>query len=361
MTDPSSDQAPAGLVATRAFRFRLVHLIYIMTLLAISLGTFGVEGVGFAIVGAIWAVIFTSPSRPKALLVACIVLFLGWWSIRALLPGASSAGEAARQIQCTNNLKRIALALDAYHAAYGCLPPARIPDENGKPKHSWRMLILPFMGQQAVYDAYDFDEPWDSPKNRRLLRERPDEYACPAHVAHVGRLEREQKDAYTSYVAVVGPSTAWPGSIGRRLRDVTDRTYEAVLIVESATDGIPWMEPRDMTFADALARFTSVDPDAPVGHRNEDYFHSQFRGRMVVMVDASTRFVRAGVPSSVWSQMLTVNDGAILPDTLVPTVDAPRKLRIGNCIRMGMWIALLLLPLPWVWLNPKSAVLSRTM
>ena len=57
-------------------------------------------------------------------------------------------------------------ALQAYHQANGCFPPAYIADKNGKPMHSWRVLILPYLDYDDLYKAYDFSEPWDGPKNK---------------------------------------------------------------------------------------------------------------------------------------------------------------------------------------------------
>jgi hypothetical protein len=55
------------------------------------------------------------------------------------------AHEAARRVQCSNHLRQIGLALHNYHDFYGSLPPAFVADSHGKPIHSWRVLILPFM------------------------------------------------------------------------------------------------------------------------------------------------------------------------------------------------------------------------
>jgi len=83
------------------------------------------------------------------------------------------AGEANRQArgsQCSGHLCQISLALHNYHDVFGCFPPAYIADSRGRPMHSWRVLILPFMEQVALYNAYHFEEPWDGPNNRKLAR-----------------------------------------------------------------------------------------------------------------------------------------------------------------------------------------------
>ena len=49
--------------------------------------------------------------------------------------------------------------MQSYHQKHGCFPPAYIADENGKPKHSWRVLILPFMGYGQLYSQYGSTSP----------------------------------------------------------------------------------------------------------------------------------------------------------------------------------------------------------
>ena len=60
-----------------------------------------------------------------------------------------------------NNLKQIGLAFHNYADAYRSFPPAVIYGPDGKPWHSWRVLLLPFLEQQPLYEQYDFSQPWD--------------------------------------------------------------------------------------------------------------------------------------------------------------------------------------------------------
>src|SRR5262245_19381933 len=87
------------------------------------------------------------------------------------------ANRGARQGDCVMHLKQIALALLNYQDRYGYLPPAIVADANGKPLHSWRVLILPFLGGEDVYAKYDFNEPWNGPNNSRLQAELPEWFA----------------------------------------------------------------------------------------------------------------------------------------------------------------------------------------
>ena len=149
-----------------------------------------------------------------------------------------------RRTECANHLRQIALALHDYHQVYGCLPPAHVDGPGGKPMHSWRVLLLPFLHYDKLYRQYDFAEPWNGPKNSLLAKRIPHEYRCPA--------AREGNSPATNYVAVVGPATAWPGGKCARFQDIKDGTSDTILLVEVADSTINWMEPRDMSFDRAV-------------------------------------------------------------------------------------------------------------
>src|SRR5262249_14242542 len=90
--------------------------------------------------------------------------------------------EAAARTQCNLNLKTIAAAFRAYHRDHGRLPPSLVHDHDGRPLHSWRALLLPYLEQDALYRRFNLDEPWDSPNNLRLLDQMPSVYAHPRPV-----------------------------------------------------------------------------------------------------------------------------------------------------------------------------------
>ena len=117
------------------------------------------------------------------------------------------------------------------------LPPfVRGPD--GRPWHSWRVLILPFIEQDNLFKRYKMDEPWDGPNNRQLADLRPKVFAL--HGA-------EKQDAtITNYLAIVGKDTMWPPD-GKRTRfDITGGTSNTILIAENLGRNVHWMEPRDL-------------------------------------------------------------------------------------------------------------------
>jgi hypothetical protein len=133
------------------------------------------------------------------------------------------------------------LAVANYHDTYGSFPPAYIADETGKPMHSWRVLLLPFLEQRELYEQYDFREPWDGPNNRKLLSKRPSLYAFHG-------TEREASTT-TNYLAVVGRETVWPGDQSLSMAAIGDDPARTILVVENQGGSIPWTEPRDLEFA----------------------------------------------------------------------------------------------------------------
>jgi hypothetical protein len=166
----------------------------------------------------------------------------------ALLAGAVTialiTAQALRKTlaRCNSmcNLSEIAVALHQYHDEYGCFPPAYTVNDDGKRMHSWRVLILPYVGYESLYERYRFQEPWNSPANRRLAKPMPIDYGCPPN-----------EKTTTHFVAVVGPNTMWPGQQSTKMAaGVSD--LDKILVIEIPGLDIPWMEPRDPTLEEVL-------------------------------------------------------------------------------------------------------------
>ena len=94
---------------------------------------------------------FTLSVRKMMVVVVCLGCFFG--VVTLLSRAIWHAREDARRADCVGHLAQLALALENYRESYGKYPPAYIADKNGKPMHSWRVLILPFIQQQSLYAA----------------------------------------------------------------------------------------------------------------------------------------------------------------------------------------------------------------
>jgi hypothetical protein len=219
--------------------------------------------------------------------------------VALLLPGPPRhwVGEASRE-KCRDNLHTIALALHNYHDDHHCFPPAYIADTEGRPMHSWRVLILPYLDQQALYERYDITQPWDAPDNANLAEEfpTPEVYRCPSD-AHDGAGSPDD----TSYLAIVGPHTCWPGAEPVSLDQVSDDSEETLLVVESSDSGIHWMEPRDLHISQMAM---TVNPDTAQGIASP---HPG--GAFVMRVDGAVRFVANDLDAETLRRLIERDDG----------------------------------------------------
>jgi len=188
-----------------------------------------------------------------------------------LLPAVQAARGAARRMSSSNNMKQFGLAFHNYHAAYKRLP-GNINSESGQPLLSWRVQILPFIEQQALYSQFHLDEPWDSEHNRPLISQMPEIYSDP-------RLELEP--GLTNYQTPVGENTiASPGKT-TQFRDILDGLAYTIMIIETnAENAVVWTKPSDVeidltdplsflqgrdgvhaTFGDGAVKFITEDVD----------------------------------------------------------------------------------------------------
>ena len=329
----------------------LWYVVYGVALFALSVMTFGPAGVWPGLLIPLgWGYVFLSRSRPDALARVVIALVVGLLALSVFLPVVQQARGASRRNTCKNNLRHIGLALHNFHDVHGSFPPAYAIDENGRPLHSWRVLLLPYLDEGELYVQLDLKKPWDDPANLALLTERmPEVYRCPSTSGSGANT--------THYIAVTGEGTAWPVEGASRIADFTDGTSNSALVVECDA-GIPWYEPRDLTLAEALPVLTSLDGEAALGHVMRDFLYDDFIGRHVVLADGSARFLSHGLDADVWRELLLIDDGSGNEwDSAATRAEVKsERLKFGNCVRLGVFLFLAIFPLPWVWLNPRSEV-----
>src|SRR5262249_7254639 len=81
-----------------------------------------------------------------------------------------------------NKLRQIGLAFPSYRDPDDHFRAQAIWDAKGKPLLSWRVAILPFIEEEALYRQFKLDEPWDSPHNKKLIPLMPKTYAAPKRI-----------------------------------------------------------------------------------------------------------------------------------------------------------------------------------
>jgi hypothetical protein len=230
--------------------FRLGTTLRVLAAIGTAIAAFGVWGIPVAL---ICALLMTTPligrMKPHTPIALATIVLAGMVIIDfSRLFYLTAICDGRPWDPCTlGNLELIGQALQRYHAAYGCLPPAHVNNKKGEPIHSWRALILPYLsylGDGDIYHKYDLDEPWNSRSNRGLADERRAFFRCP--------LDNTGSGFETSYVAVVGPGTAWEGDHGHSLKEIIDDPSQTVLVVEVLNSGVHWMKPCDITLDQAL-------------------------------------------------------------------------------------------------------------
>jgi hypothetical protein len=227
----------------------------------------------------------------------------GCWCAAALLTVLLAIGcycafcvawEAANRMHCARQFTQIGLAIHNYAQVYHSLPPAHTVDRNGRPLHSWRVLILPYMERDDLYARIRLNEPWDSPHNREVLRHEGAlvSFHCPSAT--------NPKDE-TSYVMVVGPDTISDGPHSVPFWGIKDGTSNTIMFVEIKDSGIHWAEPRDLDFKEMSFRVN--DPSG----RGVSSYHSGSAG--VELADGSHRSLGDDIDPKLLKALITINGG----------------------------------------------------
>lgn len=261
--------------------------------------------------------------------------------IALLLPAVQAAREAARRMQCTNNLKQLGLALHSYHETFSLFPPAGFTDDS----FGWAVWVMPYFETRALQGVLDLTEVYYSDTNKLAAMTRVSTFLCPSqpdertqHFRISGNLTRERYDdngvwteVYTiHYQGVAGakgtnPVTGRdypfdPGSspvsggfalggvlyrdISVRIADITDGTSNTYMVGELswADSGVFRMWPRGCS-SDACASSKNVlngINQAAYANYLQDFSDVGFGsehpgGANFAMADGSVRFVSENI------------------------------------------------------------------
>jgi hypothetical protein len=217
--------------------------------------------------------------------------------------GVGPVGMAADQQQAMNNLRQLSLALLDYHEALHSFPTSVWVNPETQEQYSWRVAILPFIEQQALYTRILENGAWDSPANQQLAAQMPKAFELPGKPAGPGK---------TFYQAFAGPRTMFgpmslpPGqpSRGNRIFQVTDGTSNTLAIVEGA-EAVDWMKPgSDIPFEPGPRGF----PVAKLGNH--------WRGKIFLgaFFDGTVRTIPRTIDPKLLQALITHNGGEVIPE-----------------------------------------------
>jgi hypothetical protein len=207
--------------------------------------------------------------------------------------GVAAVPATPERAGIANNLKQIGLAMHRYHDKHRAFPTAAIYGKDGKALLSWRVALLPYLGEEALYKEFKLDEPWDSPHNKKLLVRMPAVYGVPG-------VDLKHR---TLFQVFTGPGTMFEGTKPTRLQDVTDGTANTILAIESGTP-VPWTEPADLTY-------DAKQPLPKLGAIFENGYHA-------LMADGSVRLLPRAISERILRLAIVRNDGVGFDDVPAP-------------------------------------------
>ncbi|MEP3479893.1 MAG: protein kinase [Fuerstiella sp.] len=201
--------------------------------------------------------------------------------------------------QTVTKLERVMKALHQYHDKHGHFPSSQMKGTNGQAKfpYSWRIAILPFLDERQLYDAYHFNEAWNSKHNLTLQAQMPDVFRSPLDTAD---------SIHTSWTGFTSPQvdfdekgsqqdrTFFHPSHGASMQNFTDGTSNTIGLVESKQP-IPWTQPVDLGYV-------ADQPLPQLGGWFSNGFHAAF-------VDGTADFVALYNSDSNLRNLLTIADG----------------------------------------------------
>lgn len=179
------------------------------------------------------------------------------------------------RLRCGASLMRLTAAMHAYVGAHGAFPPSATTDQTGKSLLSWRVALLPYLGEKELYQEFRQDEPWDSDHNRKLLPRMPRIFAS------VGAAPKVEHGTFFQIFVGEGALFETGKKIG--FKDIEDGTSNTLAIV-TASEAVPWTKPADLEYspdkrlpamaggmlADGLMSFSLADGSVLVMRNNID-------------------------------------------------------------------------------------------
>lgn len=232
----------------------------------------------------------------------CLYAFVAFILVMCLLPPNGHSREADRRTACRYHLKTLGYAIYNYHDRH-----KQYPFSETQPARSWRVELLPLLDHLPEYNAYDQNQPWNSPQNARLASVAIREYLCPSAVVH-----GSSSGLYTSYALLDGPQTAAAWMRRTNKENLPDGTSNTALLVEACGQQIVWTEPRNIVVA---PNNIGINLPGTRPHQSAGVWSSYHKrkGGHTMYVDGSVRFLSADTDPSVLRAITTADGGEPVP------------------------------------------------
>lgn len=192
-------------------------------------------------------------------------------------------------------------AMHVYHSMCGHFPAARngwvndpqnYPQVLQRPHLSWRVLLLPLLGEKELFTKFRTNQPWDSEHNRKLIPLMPAVYRTPGSQAG---------EAMTNYLGVVGVNSAFPVHGTIMVQEIVDGTTNTMMLVEAPDEAaVEWTRPEDFS-ADRIEPLPRL-----VGLRQG--------GFLCAFADGAATFISADIDAVTLQLLLLRNDGESIDD-----------------------------------------------
>jgi prepilin-type N-terminal cleavage/methylation domain-containing protein len=282
----------------------------------------------------------------ELLVVIAIIAIL----IALLLPAVQQAREAARRTQCRNNLHQIGLAMHNYHDTHRMFPMSSCGWYTGSAwggnTVTWLTLLLPFVDETSLYNAYNFDQECTGWHNTTVGRSVLQQYVCPSDTGVAAQTDTGwmRGHARSNYAANagVGPSgdAAWKSSsrmarssrqaVGpmfsissisvRLIADGTSNTIASGEVVEQIQLPDPYTGIWALGWGEAPVRgaystIAGINPVVRSGSASRYSWLSKHEGgAFFVMCDGQVRFVSENIDWTTFRALSTIANNELVDD-----------------------------------------------
>ncbi|MHC5542439.1 DUF1559 family PulG-like putative transporter [Singulisphaera rosea] len=274
--------------------------------------------------------------------------------IALLLPAVQSAREAARRIQCTNNLKQLGLSMHNYHDVHGRFAPGSIQVTSTK-GYSYRQpfitSLLPYLEQSNLSNSFNYSLSFQETANSTTRAARVNAFDCPSDqqvlfVNNAGGIT-DVKGSYgvnwgqNTYNNQVLPAT-FALNYGASLAEITDGTSQTFLMSELIQT--PHPPGQDVSVIDRRGRVWSdqasshqistrngpnsqvpdygacwTEPKAPCNRNTGDAINHYIASRSqhpggvnTLLADGSVRFTKDSLSIPVWKALSSRAGGEVI-------------------------------------------------